>query len=101
MSRSEEHILSQLGQRLTAVRLDRNQTQAALARAASVSKRTIERIEAGQSIQLSNLIRVLSAFGLLGQFEALLRTPLESQSPAEEQPDKRRKRASSIRVEAE
>jgi putative transcriptional regulator len=56
--------LADLGDRLAQVRIGRNLTQEALAEAAAVSKRTIERLETGQSVQLSNLVRVLSALGL-------------------------------------
>ena len=44
---SDEAILSELGGRLTRVRLEQNLTQAQLAEQAGVSKRTVERLEAG------------------------------------------------------
>lgn len=43
----DEAILKELGGRLAGVRLGRNLTQAALAEQAGVSKRTVERMEAG------------------------------------------------------
>ena len=55
---TDEAILQELGQRVARSRLNRNLTQARLADEAGVSKRTVERIEAGYSTQLSNLIRV-------------------------------------------
>jgi putative transcriptional regulator len=56
--------LEELGLRLAQARLDRNLTQEDLADAAAVSKRTVERLETGQSVQLSNLVRVLGALDL-------------------------------------
>lgn len=59
-------------------RVGRNQTQAALAREAGVSKRTVERVEAGESAQLSSLVRLLRALGLLANLDALVPPPLPS-----------------------
>ena len=44
---TDEVILGELGGRLAKIRLDRNLTQAQLATQAGVSKRTVERLEAG------------------------------------------------------
>ena len=74
--------LRELGQRLTRARLDRNLTQADLAREAGVSKRTVERLEAGESTQLGNLLRVLRALDLLGRLDALV--PDSAPSPVEQ-----------------
>ena len=74
--------LLELGRRLTRSRLDRNLTQAALAREAGVSKRTVERLEAGESTQLGNLLRVLRALGLLGRLDSLV--PDSPPSPVEQ-----------------
>ena len=46
-------ILEELGKRLRRERLDRNLTQAALAREAGISKPSVERLEAGRSVQLA------------------------------------------------
>ncbi len=67
----EQAALKELGKRLTQARLDSNFTQEGLASAAAVSKSTIERLEMGQSIQLSNLVRVLGALGLGSNLELL------------------------------
>lgn len=69
---TDEAILGEIGERLAATRLSRNLTQAALARDAGVSKRTVERMEAGESAQLTSLLRVLRALDLLEGLEALL-----------------------------
>ncbi len=70
---ADEAILVELGERLTAARLARNLTQADLAREAGVSKRSIERMEAGQvAAQLTVLLRVCRVLGLLERFDALV-----------------------------
>jgi len=65
-------VLAELGERIGRVRLSRNWTQAELAAEAGISKRTLERIEAGQSAQLTSFVRVLRALGLLERLELLL-----------------------------
>ena len=69
---SEMAILEELGARLCRRRLDLGWAQAELASRAGVSKRTVERIEAGASTQLGNWIRVLRAMGQIEAMEALL-----------------------------
>lgn len=61
----EQGALRALGERLAARRLERNQTQAQLAREAGVALRTIVRLERGESTQLANFVRVLRALELL------------------------------------
>jgi transcriptional regulator with XRE-family HTH domain len=72
--RTDEAVLSELGARLTAARLSRNLTQAQLAHDAGVSKRTVERIEAGQSTQLTSFLRMLRTLGLLDRLDLLVPT---------------------------
>ena len=97
---SDETILADIGDRLAAARLSRNLTQAALARDAGISKRTIERLEAGMSVQLTSLIRVLRALDLLAGLDALL--PPSRPGPIEllEAGGKPRQRASGERAGA-
>ena len=73
--RTDEAILAELGARLSSVRLSRDLTQAQLAQDAGVSKRTVERIEAGQSAQLTSFIRILRTLQLLDGLELLLPPP--------------------------
>jgi transcriptional regulator with XRE-family HTH domain len=58
-SHKDSAILPELGLRLTQTRLDHNFTQEDLARTGAVSKRTVERLETGQSVQVSNFVRKL------------------------------------------
>lgn len=69
---SDEQILAELGDRLARARLDRQLTQAQLAEQAGVSKRTLERLEAGDSTQLLTLIRVLRVLGLVSALDSAL-----------------------------
>ena len=69
---NDSAVLTELGQRLTHRRVEAGLTQEDLAREAGVSKRTVERLEAGNSIQLTSLVRVLRALSLLGGLDALL-----------------------------
>jgi transcriptional regulator with XRE-family HTH domain len=75
---TDSAILAELGERLARQRVRRNLTQAALAREAGISKRTLVRLESGESTQLTNLLRVLRALGLLGHLDALLPPPTPS-----------------------
>ncbi len=78
-STSTEATLQVIGKRLLEQRLGAKLTQARLAQKAGVSKRTIERIESGSSVQLSTLIQVLRVFNLLEVFKTVF--PEKSVSP--------------------
>jgi len=91
---TDEAVLTELGERLTQSRLNQNLTQAELAREAGVSKRTVERIESGASTQLSNLVRLIRALGLLANFESLIPEPVPSPLAQLQRQGKERERAS-------
>lgn len=65
-------ILQELGRCIMGRRIERNLTQAGLALQAGVSKRTVERLEAGESTQLANFLRILRALELLDTLDVLL-----------------------------
>lgn len=69
---TDEAILGELGGRLAQRRLELQLSQGALAEQAGVSKRTVERVEAGATTQMSSMIRVMRVLGLLGRLEALV-----------------------------
>ncbi len=92
---SDEAILAELGNRIAQYRLNGNLTQSALATEAGVSKRTLHRVEHGESTHLSNLIRILRALDLLDNLEALLPEPAVSPLQQVKMQGKRRQRASS------
>jgi transcriptional regulator with XRE-family HTH domain len=91
-------VLQELGERLASLRLERNLKQADLAVEAGVSKRTVERMEAGGPTQLVNLVRVCRALGLLERLETLV--PEVTISPVAQliQQGKKRKRAAAVKV---
>ncbi len=69
---TDEAILGELGRRIGRCRLHLHMTQADLAEQAGVSKRTVERLEAGASVQLSIFIRILRVLNLLQELEKLI-----------------------------
>ncbi len=69
---TDEAVLEEIGGRLAQRRLDLQMTQAEVAEEAGLSKRTVERIEAGATAQLSSLIRVLRVLGLLQRLDDLV-----------------------------
>jgi transcriptional regulator with XRE-family HTH domain len=73
----DEAVLQELGERLQTRRFAEKLSQADLAENAGVSKRTVERIESGKSIQLSNLIRILRALNLLDRLDAAIPESVE------------------------
>ncbi|MEN1727628.1 MAG: helix-turn-helix transcriptional regulator [Pseudomonadota bacterium] len=91
---SDEAVLKAFGDRLAARRIDLQMTQARLAEQAGIAKRTLERMEAGQSSQLTNLIRVLRVLELLPELNVLL--PEAGPRPLDllERGGRRRQRAS-------
>src|SRR6185437_7695075 len=76
---TDEAVLHELGGRFERRRIDANLTQAALAERAGVSKRTVERIEAGQSTDFQLLVRTLRALRLFDELDRLV--PDLPQSP--------------------
>ncbi|MBL8768687.1 MAG: helix-turn-helix transcriptional regulator [Planctomycetes bacterium] len=97
-TRTDAAVLVQLGERLAALRLAANQTQAQLAHAAGVSPRTVARIENGESAQLTHWIRVLRALGLLANLDRLVPAPGPSPLAQLEAKTKVRRRASAKRA---
>lgn len=69
---ADDAILVELGTRLARRRLDLQLTQAEVAEQAGIAKRTLERIEAGASAQLSSLIRILRVLDALLGLDRML-----------------------------
>jgi len=91
---SDSAALKELGGRVARYRLNSNLTQAAFAREAGISQRTLIRIEHGESTQTTNLIRILRALHILENFEALIPEPAISPIQQLQLHGKSRKRAS-------
>jgi transcriptional regulator with XRE-family HTH domain len=68
----ETIMLAELGERAQQYRVGMNLTQAELAQNAGVSPRTIERLEAGSSVQFDKLVRILRALRLFANLDQLI-----------------------------
>ena len=69
---TDDAILGELGTRLMQQQLELQLSQEALAGQAGVSKRTVERVEAGATTQISTMIRVMRVLGLVERLDALV-----------------------------
>ena len=70
-------MLAELGRRVERHRLESNRTQAELAEEAGVGRATLQRLERGQSVQSSSLIKVLRVLGLLAALDVALPETIE------------------------
>ena len=94
---NSEQMELYLCKQLESVRLLKNISQANLAEAAGVSRRTISRMENGKGISLDTFIRVMTALDLADHLKALV--PSSEIRPIERVKRKReRKNASSPRI---
>jgi transcriptional regulator with XRE-family HTH domain len=92
---SDVAVLQELGSRIATLRLQKNLTQATLAEEAGVSKRTVERMEKGETgMQFVAFMRICRVLGLLDRFEELVPKPLPSPIEQLKRQGKQRKRAS-------
>ncbi len=71
-------VLAELGRRLERHRLQRDMTQSEMAEAAGIGRATLQRIERGESVQATSLVKLLRALGLLAALEVAIPEPLES-----------------------
>lgn len=69
---ADNAVLTELGVRLSQRRIELGMSQAELADQAGMSKRTIERVEAGATTQMSTMIRILRSLELLDRLEVLI-----------------------------
>lgn len=58
-------VLAELGLRIARHRLERNWTQADLAREAGLGQATVQRVEGGKSVQMTSMLKLLRTLGLL------------------------------------
>ena len=90
---SDDAVLSEIGKRLSQLRVGANLTQAELARRAGVGQSTVERLEAGNSTQLGNFIRILRVLKLIDPLMMALPEPGLSPMALLEAQSGKRKRA--------
>ena len=69
---NDSALLSEIGTRVSKARIDRKMTQAELADQAGIGKRTLERLENGESVQLTTFLRILRVLSLLPSIDQLL-----------------------------
>ena len=94
---SDSAVLEELGERLARTRLERNLSQERLATEAGLSKATVERLEAGEPVKSTSLIRILRALGQLEALDQWLPEPLPSPIERIHLQGRRRRRARSSR----
>ncbi|MEN8213266.1 MAG: helix-turn-helix transcriptional regulator [Pseudomonadota bacterium] len=95
---SDEAILTEIGERMARRRLDLQLTQADVAEQAGIAKRTLERIEAGASAQMSSMIRILRVLELLPGMNQLFPETEARPMEALKHKGRQRQRASSSRA---
>ena len=69
---TDEAVLAEIGARIAGRRLALGLSQAEVAEQAGVGKRTVERIEAGESAQVSSFIRILRVLDALAGLESVI-----------------------------
>ena len=69
---TDDAVLAELGARIAARRVELQLTQAAVAEQAGIAKRTLERMEAGQTSQLGTLVRVLRVLDAASGLDSLI-----------------------------
>ena len=95
----DDAILQEMGRRLVQFRIDLNLTQAELATRAGVGKRTLERLETGETTQTRTLFRIFRELELLEKIEMVLPEPTARPSRAIKQAEALPKRVSRKRTD--
>ena len=98
---TDDAVLAELGARVAGRLVELQLTQAAVAEQAGVAKRTLERMEAGQTSQLGTLVRVLRVLDAASGLDSLI--PESGPRPMDllKRKGKVRQRASGHRAEKE
>jgi len=74
---TNDAVLAEVGRRLERQRLQRNLTQDELAERAGIGRATLQRLERGESVQSTSIVKLLRALGLLEALDAALPQALE------------------------
>ena len=94
---TDDVALAELGRRLERHRIERNRTQAEMADQAGIGRATLQRLERGESVQMTSMIKVLRALGLLTALDAAIPESIDlpiAQLEREQRKTRRRARAS-------
>ena len=92
---SDAAVLAELGRRLERHRIARDRTQTELAEAAGIGRATLQRIERGESVQLTSIVKLLRALELLDGLDAAVPASIDlpiAQLERERRPPRRRAR---------
>jgi transcriptional regulator with XRE-family HTH domain len=90
-------VLAELGRRLERHRLERNLTQAETATQAGIGQATVQRAERGESVQMTSMIKLLRALGLLAGLDVAIPESIDlpiAQLEREQRKTRRRARGS-------
>jgi transcriptional regulator with XRE-family HTH domain len=90
---SDDGVVAELGRRIALHRIARDRTQADFAAEAGVARSTVQRIEGGQSIQLSSFVKMLRVLDRLDAVDAVLAPEIHSPITELERQRSRRRRA--------
>lgn len=71
-AQTDAAVVVELGRRIARHRVERNWTQADLAREAGVGQATVQRVERGRSVQMTTMVRILRTLGLLEALDAAI-----------------------------
>jgi transcriptional regulator with XRE-family HTH domain len=69
---TDDAVLAELGRRLERDRLQQNRSQAELAEQAGIGRATLQRLERGESVQATSLVKLLRALGRLSVLDVAL-----------------------------
>ncbi len=78
---SDTQIQKKIGRKLKAVRLNQNISQGSLAKSSSISRSSVQKIEAGEIGSFDTLLRILRTLGMLDEIHHLCEE--EQMSPSE------------------
>lgn len=94
---SDDAILHEIGERARQTRLNRNESQAEIADRAGISVETVRKLEDGNNVSLTTLIKLMRALRILDHVDGLIPAPGLSPMQLLELQGKRRRRASGSR----
>jgi transcriptional regulator with XRE-family HTH domain len=96
---TDEAVLSELGARVARTRLEHNLTQEELGEEAGVGRPSVQRLEAGEPVKITTLIRVLRVLGLVDALDRLVPEPIASPMERLKLGGRERRRATGTRAQ--